>query len=171
MIAPFSILVVSFGWVLFGPPARQVDISISVVDATTGEAVPDAKIVIYTESYGMFDNSQCTFVRTSDRQGKLSFRQDINYAIKAVAVVAYDPNIERRGVGGAVTYVAYPVTGPRPGEYILFYPNRRHFRVKAKSLTPPEQIKYRSSYEDAVQGARITAHVLSMHGIEAAKER
>jgi hypothetical protein len=106
-----------------------------------------------------------TFVATADNHGRLSFVQDVGYAIKGVILVAYDPDIKRRGSVSRVTYAAYPVTGPRPGKYIQFYPNRRHYRIEVTDLNEAERKKSRRSYEDDVRVAETTRDVLSMRGI------
>jgi hypothetical protein len=151
---------------LFGPAARTVDITVSVMDAETDDPVPNAKVVIITESYGVFDNRQLTFVDYADDKGQLSFRQRVGYAMKSVGVVCYDQNITKRGIDRRTTYAAYPVTGPRSGKYVHFYANRGHYTIEVAALTEAERSKYQKSYDHAVTVARNTAHILGMRGLK-----
>jgi hypothetical protein len=163
----FGIAIITYGWLLFGPAARTVDITVDVIDAETGEPVPHARVVVITRSYGIFDDRQLTFMAMTDPQGKLSFKQRLDYAIKGTSVIAYDQAIRRRGVDQRVTFAAYPVTGARPpGTYIHFYSNRSHFTVELNDLSEAEREKYRKQHEFNVRTANTTRNVLRMRGIE-----
>ena len=144
----------------------------SVVDAVTSTPIPNAKIVIFTESYGVFDNRQLNFIAKADQSGQLSFHQSLPYAAKSVGVVAFDANLTKRGATKRVTYAAFPVTGPssEPGRYILLNPNRRHYRVEVLANEAAERHSYRELYEHAVETAKTATTVLPMRGIEVGKD-
>jgi hypothetical protein len=166
MVTTLVIFVVGYSWILFGPAARTVDLTVSVVDSVTGAPVPNASVVIRTYSYGIFDDRQLTFVQKTDKEGNLAFKQPIGYALARILIVSYDQNIMRRGIDSRVTYAAYPVTGPRPGKYIHFYPNRRHYGIQVVKLSEAERAEAREWYKHSNSEAETTVLALGMRGIQ-----
>ncbi len=157
-----------FLWVaLFGPRARTLDITVTVVDSNTGRAIPNAQLEIMTESYGIFDNHPRLFLATSDENGKLSFKQRIDYAISRVGVIAWDEQMKRRGVSSAEVYASDWFRSRRPFDprrHVRFDPNRRHYRIEVKSLSEANGMIH-GLREDNVWRAGLTRETLEEAGI------
>jgi hypothetical protein len=163
-------------YVRFGPHARQVDITISVVDANTGLPVPNAKLEIMTDCYYLLNNAPRLFHVSTDNRGKYHFRQTLDYAVRQVGVIAWNADMTKRAVVSQTQSALLSITEPNrempnniTQHFTLLYPNRGDFYIAVGSLVPAELARFREWYEWHKSKARTTRRRLADSGIEVAE--
>jgi hypothetical protein len=164
----FTVAVLVLVLQVFGPSARDLNIKIRVVDRESGTQIPSAKLQIMTECYGLVDNCPRVFLATADGEGNCEFKQRVDYAISRVIVIAWDNQMERRGVAGLEAYLSALIhqRTSDPNRLVWSHPNRKNFNIEIHTLSDDEMSEFRDLYDSMIDRALRTRERLQAEGIE-----
>jgi hypothetical protein len=150
---------------LFGPGARSLDVTITVLDAETGQRIPNARVFIHAWDYGIFDSNPLVFSIRADMNGTARFERDMPHAIRQVSVVAWHEGIRKRGRDWLETYAGAWTSGGSEtrdsAHHVHFYPNHGHFELQVRELTQQERQSAKLHYDSDVDLAGFTSRYLA----------
>jgi hypothetical protein len=160
-----AIAIVSYAWMLFGPRARSLDVTITVVEAESGQRIPNSRVFIHAWDYGIFDTNPLVFSALSDEEGRVVLERRLPFAIREVSVVAWHDGVNKRGRNWSETYVGAWTSGGSQSHdsahHVHFCPNRAHFELQVRELTQQERQSAQLHYDADVDRTLFTGRYLA----------